>query len=252
MRKLRFLISLTTDENDISWNRRNRLKTPRPSSVSPSDILYSGNDAITQSNNLLHVIQGDPKAFPDAIIFEPVGGTAMPQVARAAVNAGIGWAVLNREAPYISEFRRFSKVPILSITTDHVEVGRIAGRQCAALLPGGGSILYIEGPSHSDAAREREVGLQLTKPANIHVSTLKGQWTDDSAEKAVANWLKLPTSQKPKSIWWSRKTTSWTWARARRSRPFPRKRTANVGSRFPSLAATACPRPGRAVCAAAC
>jgi len=56
--------------------------------------------------------------------------------------------------------------------------------------------LYIEGPSHSDAAREREVGLQLTKPANIHVSTWKGQWTDDSAEKAVANWLKLPTSQK--------------------------------------------------------
>jgi len=198
MRKLKFLISLTTNENDYQLEQAQSAQDAAEKLGIAVDIVYSGNDAITQSNDLLHVIQGDPKAFPDAIIFEPVGGTAMPQVARSAVNAGIGWAVLNRESPYIAEFRRFSKVPILSISTNHVEVGRIAGRQCAALLPGGGSILYVEGPSHSDAAREREVGLQLTKPANIHVSTLKGQWTDESAEKAVANWLKLPTSQKTK------------------------------------------------------
>lgn len=198
MRKLKFLISLTTNENDYQLEQAESAQQAAGKLGVTIEILYSGNDAITQSNQLLQVIQGDPKSYPDAIVFEPVGGTAMPQVARAAVNAGIGWAVLNREAPYIAEFRRFSKVPILSITTNHVEVGRIAGRQCAALLPGGGSILYIQGPSHSDAAREREVGLQLTKPANIHVSALKGQWTDESAEKAVSNWLKLPTSQKTK------------------------------------------------------
>lgn len=196
MRKLKFLISLTTDDNDYQLEQAQSAKDAAEKLGASIEILYAGNDAITQSNQLLRAIQADPKTFPDAIILEPVGGTAFPQVARAALNAGIGWAVLNRESPYIPEFRRSGKVPIFALTTNHIEVGRIAGRQCAALLPGGGSILYIEGPSHSDAAREREVGFQQTKPANIHASVLKGQWTDDSALKAVSSWLKLPTSQK--------------------------------------------------------
>ena len=142
------------------------------------------------------MIQGEPKDRPDAIVFEPVGGTALPQVARASINAGIGWAVLNRDASYIAEFRQTSKVPIFGVSSDQVEVGRIAGRQCAALLPRGGSLLYIEGPSQSVVARERALGMQETKPANIHVAVLKGQWTEESARRAVGSWLKLSTSQK--------------------------------------------------------
>ena len=38
--------------------------------------------------------------------------------------------------------------------------------------------------------------MQETKPANIHVSMLKGQWTEESARRAVDSWLKLSTSQK--------------------------------------------------------
>ena len=120
----------------------------------------------------------------------------LPQVARAAVNAGIAWAVLNRQASYIGELRQSSKVPILGVSSDQVEVGRIAGRQCAALLPSGGTILYIEGPSQSTVARERASGLQETKPLNIHTTILKGQWTEESARRAVSSWLKLSTTQK--------------------------------------------------------
>jgi ABC-type sugar transport system substrate-binding protein len=35
-----------------------------------------------------------------------------------------------------------------------------------------------------------------TKPANIKIATLKGRWTEESAEQAVVSWLKLATSQK--------------------------------------------------------
>jgi ribose transport system substrate-binding protein len=35
-----------------------------------------------------------------------------------------------------------------------------------------------------------------TKPANIHVTMLRGQWTEDSAQRAVRSWLKLTTTQK--------------------------------------------------------
>ena len=35
-----------------------------------------------------------------------------------------------------------------------------------------------------------------TKPSNIQVTALKGQWTEESAQKAVRSWLKLTTSHK--------------------------------------------------------
>ncbi|HXA80231.1 MAG TPA: substrate-binding domain-containing protein, partial [Opitutaceae bacterium] len=118
------------------------------------------------------------------------------QVARAAVGAGIGWAVLNRDANYVPELRQSNKAPVFTVSSDHVEIGRIQGRQCAALLPTGGSILYIQGPSENSAAKERTLGMQEAKPGNIHLVMLKGQWTEESSQRAVRSWLKLTTSQK--------------------------------------------------------
>jgi ribose transport system substrate-binding protein len=144
----------------------------------------------------LKAVQAPVDERPHAIVFEPVGGTALPQVARAAVAAGIGWAVLNREAPYLTELREAGKVPAFCLSSDHEEIGRIQARQCAALLPSGGTILYIQGPSENSAARERTLGLQEAKPSNIHLIFLRGQWTEESAQRAVRSWLMLSTSQK--------------------------------------------------------
>ena len=51
-------------------------------------------------------IQSSSIPRPDAILFEPAGSTALPQVARAAAAAGIGWVILNREADYVNDLRR--------------------------------------------------------------------------------------------------------------------------------------------------
>ena len=158
-------------------------------------IIYADNDAITQSQQLLKVIQSRSDAHPDAIIFEPVGGTALPQVARAAAGAGIGWVILNRDVEYIQELRRAHRVPIFGVTSDHEEIGRIQGRQFGALLPKGGSVLYIQGPSESLAAKQRTTGMYETKPADVQVKIMKGQWTEDSSYRAVSSWLRLSTSQ---------------------------------------------------------
>jgi ribose transport system substrate-binding protein len=40
------------------------------------------------------------------------------------------------------------------------------------------------------------MGMQETKPANLHVTVLRAQWTEESAQRAVRSWLKLSTSQK--------------------------------------------------------
>jgi ribose transport system substrate-binding protein len=196
MAKIKFLVSLTTNDNDYQLEQAYAAEQAARNFGGDLQILYADNDAINQSTQILKAIQAAPDERPDGIIFEPVGGTSLPQVARAAVNAGIGWAVLNREANYISELRRTNKAPIFCVSSDHVEIGRIQGRQCAALLPAGGTVLYIQGPSENSAAKERTAGMQEAKPANIHLIMLKGQWTEESSQRAVRSWLKLSTSQK--------------------------------------------------------
>lgn len=198
MKKLSFLVSLTNDDNDYQQEQAAAAdKTARRLGVDVK-IIHANNDALAQSQQLLQFIQGAAQMRPDAIIFEPAGGTAFPQVARAAAAAGIGWGVLNHDADYIPELRRSFKVPVFSISSDHEEVGKIQGKQFAALLPKGGSILYIEGPANSAAAKERTQGMNRAKPANILVKTMRANWTEESAYKTVSSWLRLSTSQETK------------------------------------------------------
>jgi ABC-type sugar transport system substrate-binding protein len=196
MKKLKFLVSLTNDDNDYQIEQKESAEQAARKAGVDVQIIQAKNDAITQSTQLLKAVQSPKELRPDAILFEPVGGTALPQVAKAAVTAGIAWVVLNRDANYIADLRKTSSVPVFAISSDHVEIGRIQGRQMGALLPGGGSVLYIQGPSENSAAKERTAGMQETKPGNVQVTTLKGQWTQESAQKAVRSWLMLSTSQR--------------------------------------------------------
>lgn len=195
MRRLRFVISLITQDNDYQVEQAAAAEEAARKLALDAQIFYADNDSIQQSQQILKLVQCDPQARPDGIIFEPVGGPALPQVARAAVAAGIGWVVLNREIGYVKQLRQAFKVPVFGVASDNLEIGRIQGRQLAALLPNGGSVLYIQGPSETDACKLRNAGLYETKPANIQIKTMKGTWTEASAFKAVTAWLRLSTSQ---------------------------------------------------------
>jgi len=195
VKKPKFIVSLTTRDNDYQQEQALSAQQAAAKAGVDIELLYADNDAVLQSQQLLKVIQSSPESRPAGIIFEPVGGTAMPQVAKAAIAAAIGWVVLNRDVEYLAELRRGSKVPAFSITSDHTEIGRIQGRQIAALLPNGGSILLVHGPADSLAAKQRATGMQEAKPSNVQVKTIKANWTEASAQKAVSSWLKLTTSQ---------------------------------------------------------
>jgi ribose transport system substrate-binding protein len=196
MKKLRFLVSLTTRENDYQVEQAAAAQEAARRLAVDLDILYADNDAITQSTQILKAVQAAPELRPDAIVFEPVGATSLPQVARTAVGAGIGWAVLNREAEYLSELRRTSRIPIFSISSDHKEIGKIQGQQFAALLPRGGSVLYVQGPSENSAAKDRTTGMHSALPANIQMTALRGQWTEESAHKSISSWMRLNLAHK--------------------------------------------------------
>ncbi|HEX6503774.1 MAG TPA: substrate-binding domain-containing protein [Terriglobales bacterium] len=194
MKRLNFLISLTTDDNDYQQEQANAAEQAAQRFGVDIKIIYAQNDSIIQSQQLLNVIQS-AGPHPDAIIFEPVGGTGLPQAGRAAGAAGIGWVVMNRDVDYISDLRKSYKVPSFNITSDHEEVGRIQGRQLGALLPQGGSVLQIQGPTESLAAKQRSAGMYETKPADVQVKTMRAHWTEESSYKVVSSWLRLSTSQ---------------------------------------------------------
>ncbi len=195
MKKLSFLVSLTNNDNDYQIEQAIAVEeTARRLGVG-LEIAYAENDAITQSQQILKAVQSAAETRPAGIIFEPVGGTALPQVARAACAAGIGWVVLNRDVEYITELRKAYGAQCFGMTSDHEEIGRIQGRQFAAILPKGGSVLYIQGPAESLAAKQRTAGMYETKPADVQVKVMKGGWTEESANRTVSSWLRLSTSR---------------------------------------------------------
>jgi ribose transport system substrate-binding protein len=193
MTQLKVLVSLITADNDYQVAQAAAAVDAARRLDAEVEVLYAGNSAINQCQQLLTSIQVSSQR-PDAILVEPVG-TAMPQVAAAAADAGIGWGVINRDLDYVGKLRETTQSPIFDLSTDNEEVGRIQGNQFSALLKGGGCILYIEGPSTGEVARLRTAGMQSTKPGNVTPRILRGDWTEASGYNAVRSWLALGTSQ---------------------------------------------------------
>ena len=192
--KLTFALSLITRESDYQQEQAICAQERARRMNVDIEITYADNDAIKQSQQLLQVIQNRSHEV-NALIFEPAGSTAFPQVARAAAAAGLGWVLMNRSDDSIAELRQRYGSPICSVTEDHKETGRILGRQVAALLPKGGVLLCLQGPSGSPVTASRLAGMEETKPANIDLKFLRSaHWTEQGGYKAVAGWLRLSTS----------------------------------------------------------
>lgn len=197
MKKFRVVVSLITGDNDYQVEQASAATALAPRLAIDLETIFADSDPIKQSQQLLTMIQAEAGARPDAILLEPAGGTALPVVAQAAATAKIGWVVLNREADYVSQLRRTCSVPVFAVSADHVEIGRIQGRQIAKLLPKGGSVLYLQGPSASSVSQQRTTGMHETKPNNVNLKILKSaSWTEASGYQAASAWLRLSTSHK--------------------------------------------------------
>lgn len=193
MNKLHVVVSLITDDNDYQLEQAASAQAAALKLGANVEIIYAGNDAVQQTQQILRFIQ-EPSKRPDAILVEPVG-TGMAQIARAAVGAGIAWGVINTAVDYIPQLRQHALVPVFTIMADHDAIGKLQGQQIGALLGDKGCVLYLEGPSVRDVAKSRTKGMLSTKPAGVEVKTLKGDWTQKSGYHAIKSWLALSTSR---------------------------------------------------------
>ncbi len=125
MEKLNVVVALTTRENDYQAEQAVAVTEMAARLGVNIQVIYADNDAVNQTQQLIKIIQ-DPAQRPTAILVEPVG-TGMPQVAKAAVAAGIGWGIINSDPDYIAELRRGGEVPVFSVSTDQSEVGTHPG-----------------------------------------------------------------------------------------------------------------------------
>jgi len=189
MKKAKFVL-LVVENNDYQAEQTVSAKEAARECDVDLQVMQTEHDAVMQSQEVLKLLYSPAEIRPDGILFEPVG-TALEKAATIAATSGVGWVVLNREVEYLKELRRQSATPLFCITTNHDEVGRIQGEQIAHLLPQGGVVLYIHGPSDNKAAVRRAAAMQKAKPAKVDVRVLKGLWTEESAYNAVSSWLKL-------------------------------------------------------------
>jgi ABC-type sugar transport system substrate-binding protein len=196
MTKQTVLLSLVTDDNDYQREQASAAQAAASQAGFDLRVIYAGGDAITQTKQLLAAVQAPVGERPGAIVVEPAG-TSMPHVAKAAVHQNIGWIVVNRAADYASELRAARPgVVVAGIAIDNVEVGRLQGKQFAALLPGGGTVLYLEGPA-IDVSKQRHAGTLETLPHNIELQSARGRWTAESGAQALQIRLGLRGTRLP-------------------------------------------------------
>ena len=191
MKRLRIVISLP-GENNYLREQEAVAKTTAQRLGIDLQVINAKSDPITQSQQVLELVQAQ-SGRPDAVIVEPVNNQGLPRVAEAAVAAEIGWVVSNARVDYLEPLRKGAKAPVFAVSQDHTEIGRMQARQFLAILPNGGSALYLRGPGTNFLASQRADGLESVLGSRVHLKSLKIQWTAESAYNSVTSWLRLST-----------------------------------------------------------
>jgi len=189
MKRLTLVVSLPGDNNYLREQETAANATAKRLGVD-LEILNAKSDPVTQSQQVLEIVQSGSR-LPDGIIVEPVNIQGLPRVAEAAVAAGIGWVISNARVDYIETLRKTAKAPVFIVSQDHIEIGRMQGRQMRAMVSQGGSILYLRGPATNFLAAQRSEGLESILSSYLQVKSLKIQWTAENAYTAISSWLRL-------------------------------------------------------------
>ncbi|HYD43529.1 MAG TPA: substrate-binding domain-containing protein [Anaeromyxobacter sp.] len=164
------------------------------------EVAFADNSPITQIQQVLSCANRAAELRPRAIVIELVGAPeGYRTAARAALSAGLAWVEVSGLAPSVPLLRaEFPRAFVMSVTSNEEEIGRLHAAQCRALLPAGGDLLYVEGPSLQPEVKARRRGLEEgLRGSQIAIArTLAGAWTGASAEKAMTALLERPSGQR--------------------------------------------------------
>jgi ABC-type sugar transport system substrate-binding protein len=187
----RIVVSLPEKDNEFQLLQAVEARVAARRLGCQVDLLYANQSGIAQIQQIYKALGEEPR--PRALVIEPIAQAGLETVLRRAASDGIGAALLNCTADYVTRLGDvFPSVPIFTVGSDQTAIGRLQGEQLRALLPRGGSVLCICGPQGSPVAEDRTRGLQdALDGADIRCFEIDGRWTEESAYHSVQSWLRL-------------------------------------------------------------
>jgi ABC-type sugar transport system substrate-binding protein len=193
----RVVVSLTSAEQEYQALQGQDARATAERLKAEVEVLFAEDNAVMQIQQLFRFVHAPEAERPPALLLHTRVPDGLERVARNAVRAGIGWFLLNRTAPYVEPMRReHPGQAIAAIMADHAAVGRIQARQLEALRPSARRVLLIQGPADASAAQLRHAGFEgATRARGYELRVLNAEWTEASAESAVAAWLRLKTAE---------------------------------------------------------
>jgi ABC-type sugar transport system substrate-binding protein len=194
MKRLRVVLSLPND-NAYQHEQRAAARSTAQRLGLDLQVIQAADDSAIQSQQLLNIVESSAETRPNALLVEPLSPSGLRRVAEAAVAKQIAWVMSNSEVDYIKQLRKSPQVPVFTVTQGQREIGQLQGKQLAALLPEGGSVLYVEGPSMSSVAVQRREGMESAKPRNVRITTIHSNWNEESAYQSAGTRLQLATSR---------------------------------------------------------
>jgi ABC-type sugar transport system substrate-binding protein len=154
------------------------------------EILYADNGGVAQIQQLYKAIHSHPT--PRALVIEPIAVGGLETVLRKAATHRIPVALLNGPVSCMPRIQSdFVHLPLFTVGSDQMEVGRLQGQQLDKLVPYGGCVLYLHGLQGASAeARARGLEAAL-RDKNVHLVVLDGRWTEEAACRSVQAWMRL-------------------------------------------------------------
>jgi ABC-type sugar transport system substrate-binding protein len=153
------------------------------------EVFFAEGEGKTQREQILSFLRSD--AVPDGLIVHAVEEAGLRLVAQEAVRKGIPWLMVNRSPAWVTELTTGSGGLAFCISADQRGIGRLQGEQFQRLLPEGGTVLYVTGPSQAGSAKERRAGMDEAKGALLSIISVVGAWTETSGHDAVGAWLEM-------------------------------------------------------------
>lgn len=188
----KIIVSLLTKNQEFQCIQASDAQAAAQRMDASVEVLFAENNMVRQISEILAQINSPQDERPLAVVVEPVKADALEKTAHEAAQAGIGWITLGCRPTYIDSMHaQHPEIPISAVAVDNERIGEIQAMQYKLLLPSGGKVMYIQGPSFSASSIYRLDGVRkgLVSSSITIVKMLTADWTEEGAERAVAKWF---------------------------------------------------------------
>jgi ABC-type sugar transport system substrate-binding protein len=201
MRHRGVLLFLRSLDNDYQQHLRDDAIAAAPRFGYSLTVHSAHNDAARQAAQIRAALSTNNNGGENndvlAIMVSPVR-EELEEVARLSIDRGVGWAQLNREAPYIPSLREHAgAIPAFCVSPNQIEIGRLQAAQAKKLAPSGGHIIAITGPRRTSSSRMRIEGMWSELGPTYPLTLLECDWTTEGARLILDRWLRETPASLP-------------------------------------------------------